>query len=124
MSDGKIISTKTSTDKSAIKTVSDNARIKVEFNGDLLIQNHGPVVHVYIVYKTTPDTKTSDITLKNCLFGAIKLIKNSDVDKYKYSGYGIGFDSRGSFSHPSRGYGKNVIIFGADLAVLCMLITN
>ena len=54
-------------------------------------------------------------TLQNCLFGAVKLTKNTDVGQYKYSGYGIGFDSRGSFSHPSGGYVINVIIFGADL---------
>ena len=34
------------------------------------------------------------ITLENCLFGAVRLIKNADIDKYKYSGYGIGFDRR------------------------------
>ena len=121
MSDEKIILTVTSTDKPATKTIYDNARIKVRFNGDLLRQNqvtynHGPVVNIYIVYETTPDTETSNTTLKNCLFGAIKITKNSDVDKYKYSGYGIGFDSRGRFSHPSGGNGTNVIIFGADLS--------
>ena len=120
MSDEKIIPTATSTDKSATKTIYDNARIKVEFNGDLLRQNqvtynHGPAVNIYIVYQTTPDTKTSNITLENCLFGAIKLTKNVDVGKYKYSGNGTGFDSRGSFSHPSGGNGTNVI-FGADLS--------
>ena len=36
LSDEKIILTVTSTDKSAIKTIYDNARIKVRFNGDLL----------------------------------------------------------------------------------------
>ena len=71
-------------------------------------------VNIYIVYETTPDTKTSNITLENCLFGAIKITKNSDVDKYKDSGYGIGFDSRGSFLDPSGGNGKTVIIFGGD----------
>ena len=104
----------------ATKTVYDNARIKVRFNGDLLRQNqvtynHRPVVNIYIVYETTLDTKTSNITLENCLFGTVKLTKNADIDKYKYSGYGIGHDSRGSFSHPSGGDGKNVIIFRADL---------
>ena len=54
-------------------------------------------------------------TLKNCLFGAIKLTKNSDIDKYEYAGYGTGFDSRGTFSHPSCGTGVNVVIFGADI---------
>ena len=40
----------------------------------------------------------SDLTLKNCLFGAVTLTKNADLEKYGYSGYGIGFDRRGSFS--------------------------
>ena len=30
-----------------------------------------------------------DHNLDNFLFGAVKLIKNTDIDKYKYSGYGI-----------------------------------
>ena len=31
------------------------------------------------------------------LFGAVSLAKNGDTDKYKYSGYGIGFDRHGFF---------------------------
>ena len=50
-------------------------------------------------------------TLENCLFGAVKLTKNTDIDKYKYSGYGIRFDRRGTFSFPSGRFGGNVIIF-------------
>ena len=92
MSDEKIILTVTSTDKSATKTIYDNTRIKVKFNGDLWRQNqvrynHGPVVNISVVYETTPDAKTSNVILENCLFGAIKITKNSDVDKYKYSAY-------------------------------------
>ena len=34
----------------------------------------------------------------NSLLGAVKLTKNSDVDKYKYSEHGIGFDARRTFS--------------------------
>ena len=52
--------------------------------------------------------------MKNCLFGAVTLTKNADIDKYGYSGYGIGFDRRGSFSFPSGGYGQNILIFGGD----------
>ena len=58
----------------------------------------------------------SDPTLKNCLFGAVTLTKNADIDKYGYSGYGIGFDRRGSFSFPGGGFGQNVIIFGVDMS--------
>ena len=55
-------------------------------------------------------------TLKNCLFVAVTLNKNADIDKYGYSGYGIGFDRRGSFSFPSGGFGQNVLIFGVDMS--------
>ena len=34
-----------------------------------------------------------NFTLNSCLFGSVKLTENADPDKYKYSGYGIGFDS-------------------------------
>ena len=54
----------------------------------------------------------SFFTLVNCLFGAVSLTKNADIDKYKYSRYGIEFDRRASFSLPSGGNGQNVIIFG------------
>ena len=33
-----------------------------------------------------------------------------------YSGYGIGFDSRGSFSFPGGRFGQNVLIFGVDMS--------
>ena len=56
----------------------------------------------------------ADFTLKDHLFGAVKLTKNPDPDKYSYSGYGIGFDSRSLFSVPNFDCGKNVVIFGVD----------
>ena len=39
----------------------------------------------------------TDFTLDNWLFGSVKLTENADPDKYKYSGCGIGFDSRSKF---------------------------
>ena len=56
----------------------------------------------------------TDFTLDNCLFGAVKLTKNADPDKYVYSGYSIGFDSRSQFSWADENNGKNAIIFGVD----------
>ena len=41
---------------------------------------------------------------------------NDDLDKYKYEGYGIGFDSRSEFLFTDGSYGKNVIIFVADMS--------
>ena len=49
------------------------------------------------------------------MFGAVSLTKNADIDKYKYSGYGIGFDRHGEFC-VGNGLGKNGIIFRADLS--------
>ena len=50
------------------------------------------------------------------MFGAVTLTKNADIDKYQYSGYGIGFNRRGSFSFPGGGFGSNIIIFGVDMS--------
>ena len=38
-----------------------------------------------------------DFTLGNCLFCSVKLTKNTDLDKYKYSSYDIGFYSGSEF---------------------------
>ena len=62
-----------------------------------------------IYLKTSP-------TLINCLFGAVSLSKNSDIDKYKYSSYGIGFD-KGGICLVSNGFSRNVIIFGVDMSL-------
>ena len=78
-------------------------KTRVEFNGSCLKQdsvtfNHGKVVNIYIVYEISKSINISDYpTLENWLFGAVSLTKNADIDKYKYSGYGIGFDRHGFF---------------------------
>ena len=49
---------------------------------------HSTRVNNYIVYKLgVSSSHNNDPTLKNCLFGGVTLTKNSDIDKYKYSGY-------------------------------------
>ena len=50
------------------------------------------------------------------MFVAVKLTKDADFDKYQYSGYGIGFDRKGSFSFPDGGFGQNVIFLGVDMS--------
>ena len=49
-------------------------------------------------------------------FGAVTLTKNADIEKYGYSGFGIGFDRRSSFSFPGGGFGQNALIFGVDMS--------
>ena len=50
------------------------------------------------------------------MFGAVKLTKNADIDKCKYSGCGIGFDRRGNFSFPTGRFGYHGIVFGEDMS--------
>ena len=100
----------------------DTNKIRVKFDGGCLKQDpgsfvHGGIVNVYIVYEISKNINISDYpTLENCLFGAVKLTKNADIDKYGYSGYEIGFDRTGSFSFPGTGLGRNVIIFWVDMS--------
>ena len=54
--------------------------------------------------------------LVNCLFGAVSLTKIADIDKYKYSGYGIGFDREGNCSSRGGGFGSNLIIFRVGMS--------
>ena len=74
-------------------------------------------MNIYIVYELGASrSHNNDPTLKNYLFGGVTLTKNTDIDKDKYSGYGIGFDRRSSFSFTSGGFGQNVIMFGVDMS--------
>ena len=97
-------------------------KIRVKFTGSCLKQSkisytHGKVVNIYIVYELgASSSHNNDPTLKNCLFGAVTLTKNANIDKYGYSGYGIGFDRRSSFSFSGGGFGQNVLVFGADMS--------
>ena len=50
------------------------------------------------------------------MIGAITVTKNASIDKYGYSGYGIGFDRRSGFSFLGGEFGQNVLIFGADMS--------
>ena len=58
----------------------------------------------------------SNFTLKDCLFGGVKLAKNADRGKHVCSSYGNGFNLHSEFSLPDGSVGKNVIIFGVDMS--------
>ena len=80
-------------------------KTRVEFNGSCFKQHkttsiYGKVVNIYIFYEISKSLNISDFQHKN-----------DDIDKYKYSGYGIGFDRHGSFSFPRTGMRRNVIYF-------------
>ena len=97
-------------------------KTRVKLTGSCLKQpkisyTHGKVVNIYIVYEPgASSSHNNDPTLKHCLFGAVTLTKNADIDKYGYSGYGNGFDRRSSFSFQGGGFCQNILIFGVDMS--------
>ena len=91
----------------------------INFSGHCLIKHNisitKKVINLYISYTLIHNLNT-DFAFGNCLFGSVKLTKNADLDKYKYSGYGTGFDSHSEFLLCDGSMWKNVIIFGADMS--------
>ena len=87
---------------------------------------HGGVINIYCVYKLNDlnntedlkirDTTSPDFTAQNCLFGAVKIVKDINTSHYKYTGYGICFDGKGSFSFGNRTDVKYVLVLGADMS--------
>ena len=74
-------------------------KIRVRFSRGCLKQDkikytHDTIVNIYIVHEINKkdNTTSTDHTLEICLFGTVPLTKNEYIDKYKHSGYGIGFD--------------------------------
>ena len=115
MSNGsfEVVSTSDNTLTPSVNYYGD--KVKLRFTGSVLQQrkvtySHIKVVNLYVVYEITNFHGIgSNPTLTNELFGAVKLTKNADIDKYRYSGYKIGFD-KGFYSHHSGRTGKNVTI--------------
>ena len=101
-----------------------NTKFWVTFDGSYLKQEkvtltYKQVLNIYTAYqkKLWLFTVGKDFVLQNPLFVAVRLAKNTEFDKYKYSECDIGFYTCRSFSLSDvSGFGKNVIIFGADMS--------
>ena len=68
-------------------------------------------INIYIVYEIS----------KYFNVGSYSTIENVsavsfNIDRYKYFGYGIGFDGNGYLSHPSGGIDRIVIVSGVDMS--------
>ena len=63
-------------------------KIRIKFPGNYLEQpktqyTHGAKVNIYIIDEWgASGSNNNDSTLKSCLFGAVTLAKNPDIDKY------------------------------------------
>ena len=80
--------------------MDEQFKIRVRIKGICLNQDNATftpknAVNLFIVYElvTWSWDLNSAFNLKDCLFGAVKLSKDNDPEKYSYSGYGIGLDS-------------------------------
>ena len=110
-----------SNSNSATTFVDYNLLRDITFNGHSLINNiyiAKKVTHLYTSYTLNPWLRNAsiDFTLNNCLFGSLKLTKNADSVKHKYSGYNIRFSSWSEFLFADGSMGKNDIIFAADMS--------
>ena len=81
-------------------------KICVKFDRSCLKQDkitfiYGKTVNIYIICEINlwNCVSTGDPTLGSSLYGAVKLVKTSDIDQYKYSGYGIEFGIQKEFFH-------------------------
>ena len=94
----------------------------MNFNGHCLIKNNTSVpkkvINLYISDTLGPQLRNLNVdsTVGKWLSGSAKLTKNCDLDKHKYNGYDIRFDSRSELLFADGSYEKNVINFGADMS--------
>ena len=102
----------------------NNSRIRLRFEGSCIKQEDtaystpSHLVNLFIVHEldSFPSDLKTDFTLGDCLFGSVELATNADPDKYSYSGYGIGFQTRRYHSLPDGNIGKNFTIFGVNMS--------
>ena len=99
------IETITKSDSNFAPTFVDHHLLPdISFNEPCLIKNFistpKKIINLYISYTLSPPLSNLNtyFRLGNCLLGSVKLTKNTDLDKDKYSGYGIEFDSCSEFS--------------------------
>ena len=111
MSDESIKSPTTSDNSLSLVISYYGNKIRLKFNRscskqDKITYTHKTIVNIYIFYELGASSSfNDDPTLKNSLFGVVRLTKNADFDKYHYSGYGIGFDRRSRFSFSGGEFG-------------------
>ena len=102
------------------------SNVRVKFNKlclkepNKLTYDFGKKVNIYIDYELgASGSNDGNHTLKDCLVGAVTLTKNADIEKYGYSGYGIGFDRRSSFLFPGGGFWSKCINFWNRYEFFC-----
>ena len=110
-----------STSNGLRKLIVKNGKFCIDFSRNYMKQDkisyiYFSAINIYIVYSldTITNTRNTDFTAQNCLFGAVKITRNRKTSTFKYVGYGICFDEGSNFSFGNRIDAKNVIILGCD----------
>ena len=113
LSEENITTPATSDNSFASNLTYSSFQIALNFEENCLKQdtvtfNHRNVVNLFFVYKLDIwlSDLCTDFTLKGCLFGAVKLTKKADPDKYFYSGYVIRIDSLSHFLISNLDFGN------------------
>ena len=97
----------------------------INFNVHSLIRNDIPiskkVINPFVSGTLVPQLKNlnTDFVLGNFLFGWAKANNNSDLDKYKYTAYRTGFDSRSEFLFTDGEYGKKCHCLWSWYELIC-----
>ena len=88
-----------------------SSKIRLRFKGSCLKQDKASFTsnNVVNLHSHELDRWSQDVnakfTLKNCLLENVEITKNTDPNKYSYSGYGIGFDPHSLLSIPNFDWG-------------------
>ena len=103
-----------------LPALKNDGRLHVYLSGNncqqnkVITPNNNNVINIYCIYQIEPiaNSRLSDFTVQNALFGAMQITKNIDTSKYRDKGYGICFDEGGMFTKGNNNNGRNVTIFG------------
>ena len=79
--------------KTNLPELKNDGRMHVYLQGNhfqqnkVVIPNNNNVINIYVVYKLVPikSTRSTDYTIQNALFGAMKVTKNTDSSKNNYT---------------------------------------
>ena len=94
----------TTTDNSLSPRLSYyGTKMRVQFTGSCLKQPKFTFTHkksskyLHCLWINASSSHISDPTIKKLFIRAVTLPKNADIEKYRYSGYGIGFEEDPAF---------------------------
>ena len=73
------------------------------------------ILKLHLVYELNnwPRNASNNFTLKNCVFGTVKLIRNATKGKFICKVQGKTFDGAGAWSF-SNYFARNIVTFGVD----------